>query len=160
MRVGDFKRGWTSLRQSGFTLIEVMITVMVIGIMILGLYGGISFAFNEVKMVRENERATQILQERMEMVRLLNWDQVANMPGYIPTTFTVPFSATTNGGVVSDGGLTYTGAVTVSTPVIVETYANDLKMITIKLNWTSGKIARQRQMTTLVSQYGLQRYVY
>jgi hypothetical protein len=27
----------------------------------------------------------------MEVVRLLNWDQIANYPGYVPTSFTAAF---------------------------------------------------------------------
>jgi hypothetical protein len=147
-------------RFAAFNLVEVMVAVWIIGLMIISLYGGFSYAFSEVRLSRENIRASQILAERMEVARMLNWDEVANLPGYVPVTFTAPFNpggSRTNG---TDGGFSYSGKVSISKPVMVENYANDLRMIQIQVTWTSGNVIRRRQMTTFVSQYGLQRYVY
>jgi len=41
-----------------------------------------------------------------------------------------------------------------------ESYAADHKLVTVSLNWPSGGIQHQRQMTTLVSRYGLHNYYY
>lgn len=145
-------------RQAGLTLVEVMVAVAVMAIMVVSLYAGFTFAFSQIRSAQENVRATQILEERMEIVRLLNWDQVVNLPGYIPATFTAPFYADdpTN----NTGSLTYTGMVTVAAAPVTETYSNDLRMITIELTWPSGNLVRRRQMTTLSSQYGVQKYIY
>ncbi len=151
---------WRHRVAPGFNLIEVMVSVWVIGLMILSLYGGFSYAFSEIRLSRENMRAAQILAERMEVVRLLNWDQVAKLPGYIPTTFTVPFNPGGSPDKATEGGLIYSGTVTLTNAPITENYSNDLRMIQIQVTWTSGKMVRRRQMTTFVSQYGLQRYVY
>ncbi len=43
---------------------------------------------------------------------------------------------------------------------ITESYSNGLRMIQIQLTWQSGNLTHTRQMTTFVSQYGLQKYVY
>ncbi len=130
-----------------------------LGIMSVSLYAGIGFAFAEIRRAQENVRATQILEERMEVVRLLNWDQVVNLPGYIPKTFTAPFYSgnSTNPPV---GAISYTGRVLVTNAPLTETYANDVRMIQIQVSWPSGKVIRQRQMTTFVSQYGMQKYLY
>lgn len=141
------------------TLIEVMVGVGVMGIMMVSLYAGFAFAFSEIRLARQNVRAAQILQERMEVVRLLNWDQVVNLPGYIPTTFKAPFYANNPTNPPSDS-FTYTGTVLVTNAPITETYASDLRMIRIQVSWPSGKIIRKREMTTFVSQYGMQKYVY
>ena len=148
-----------SFCQSAFTLIEVMMGVLVMGIMLVALYAGFTFGFEQVRLVRENVRAAQILTERMEVVRLINWDQVINLPGYIPTSFTAPFYADnpTNG---ASGGFNYTGTVTVTNAPISETYAPNLRMIKIQVSWPSGRVTRKRTMTTFVSQYGMQKYVY
>ena len=145
--------------QSAFTLVEVMMGVLVMGVMLVSLYAGFTFGFEEVRLARENVRATQILAERMEVVRLINWDQVINLPGYIPTSFTAPFYADnpTNG---ASGGFNYTGTVTVTNAPISETYAPNLRMIKIQVSWPSGRVTRKRTMTTFVSQYGMQKYVY
>ena len=131
--------------------------VLVMGVMLVSLYAGFAFGFAQIRLARENVRAIQVLEERMEVVRLLNWDQVINLPGYVPTTFTAPFYADTNS---QTGGFTYAGTVLVTNAPIAETYANDLRMIQITVTWPSGQITRRRQMTTFVSQYGMQKYVY
>ena len=145
-------------RQAGLTLVEVMVAVAVMAIMVVSLYAGFTFAFSQIRSAQENVRATQILEERMEIVRLLNWDQVVNLPGYIPATFTAPFYA--DNPTNNTGSLTYTGVVTVAAAPVTETYSNDLRMITIELTWPSGNLVRRRQMTTLTSQYGVQKYIY
>jgi prepilin-type N-terminal cleavage/methylation domain-containing protein len=146
-------------RNAAFTLVEVMIGVGILGIMMVSFYGGFAFAFAEIRVARENVRATQILEERMEVVRLLNWDQLVNMPGYIPSTFNAPFYSENITNPPPDDFL-FSGTVKVENAPLTETYAEDLRMITIEVKWTSGKIARKRKMTTFVSQYGMQKYVY
>jgi len=141
------------------TLVEVMIGVGILGIMMVSFYGGFAFAFAEIRVARENVRATQILEERMEVVRLLNWDQLVNMPGYIPSTFSAPFYSENITNPPPDDFL-FSGTVNVANAPLTETYAEDLRMITIEVKWTSGKILRKRKMTTFVSQYGMQKYVY
>jgi prepilin-type N-terminal cleavage/methylation domain-containing protein len=146
-------------RSAAFTLVEVMIGVGILGIMMVSFYGGFAFAFAEIRVARENVRATQILEERMEVVRLLNWDQLVNMPGYIPSTFSAPFYSENITNPPPDDFL-FSGTVNVANAPLTETYAEDLRMITIEVKWTSGKILRKRKMTTFVSQYGMQKYVY
>jgi prepilin-type N-terminal cleavage/methylation domain-containing protein len=150
----------SACRRKAFTLVEVVLALAAIGIMVIALYGGISYSYTSVRLSRENERATQILTEHMEVVRLLNWDQVANLPGYVPTNFTAPFFASGNATNPTGGGFLFTGVVTVATAPISESYSNDLRMITIQLSWLSGSATHQRQVTTFVSQYGMQNYIY
>jgi len=135
-----------------------MVAVTVVAVMGVALYAGIGVAFSQLRLSRENLRATQIIEGKMEIVRQYNWDQVANYAGFIPATFTEPFYA--NNPTNTAGNFNYTGAVTVTNAPITESYSNDLKMIRINLTWKSGGITHKRQATTFVSQFGLQRYVY
>ena len=152
----DLSAAATPGGQSGHTLVEVMVALSVLGFMVVSLYAGFSSGFAVLRVARENLRATQILQERMEVLRLIKWDDVA--PGFIPMTFTAPFYATepTNTTV---GAFGYTGTVIITNPP-AETYSDHLRMIHIGLTWTSGNVTRSRQMTTYVSRYGLQNYLY
>lgn len=144
--------------QSAFTLVEVMVGIAMTAVMGVALYAGIGVAFSQLRLSRENLRATQILEGKMEVVRQYNWDQVVNLPGFIPTTFTEPFFA--NNPTNTTSNFIYTGTVTVTNAPITESYVNDLRMIQIQLTWKSGGAIHKRQATTFVSQYGLQRYVY
>jgi hypothetical protein len=139
--------------------VEVCFGILVMAVMLVSLYAGFTFGFNQIRTAREDLRATQILQERMEVVRLLNWDQVVNLPGYVPTSFTAAYYADdpTN---APAGDLIYTGTVLVTNAPIAETYSDNLRMIQIQLTWPSGHLVRTQQMTTFVAQYGMQKYVY
>ena len=143
----------------GFTLIEVMVSVGVIGVLLVSLYAGLTFGFAQIQVSREEERATQILAERMEVVRLLSWDQVVNLPGYVPSTFTASYSVM-NPTNAPSSSLTYTGTVVVTNAPVSENYSNDLRMMQISLSWHSHGQTHQRTMSTYASRYGLQNYVY
>lgn len=144
--------------QSAFTLVEVMVGIALSAVMGVALYAGIGVAFSQLRLSRENLRATQILEGKMEVVRQYNWDQVVNLPGFIPTSFTEPFFA--DNPTNTAGNFIYTGSVTVTKAPVTETYSNDLRMVQIQLTWKSGSKTHKRQATTFISQYGLQKYVY
>lgn len=142
-----------------FSLIEVMVSVGVMGILLVSLYAGLTFGFEQIQISREEERATQILSEKMEVVRLLSWDQLVNLPGYVPTNFTASY-AVTNPTNAPTSSLVYTGTVVVTNVPISENYSNDLKLMQISLSWRSHGQTHKRTMSTYSSRYGLQNYVY
>ena len=142
-------------REEAATLAEVMVAALVLSIVLVALYVGISSGLSVIQLTRENLRATQILTEKMEIVRLCSWEQVTAPTNFIPSTFSAPFDS--NG---STNGLVYTGTVRISDPTMAEFYKNHLKLIQIELTWTSGSVQRTRSMSTYVSEYGLQNYVY
>jgi type II secretory pathway pseudopilin PulG len=147
----------TAIRsEQGHTLVEVMLAVSLLGFMVVSLYAGFTSGFAVLRVARENMRATQILEERMEVLRLVNWKNVT--PGSIPMVFTAPFYATGNTNATA-GSFGYTGTVSITNPP-AENYNDHLRMIQIGLTWTSGSVTRSRQMTTYVSRYGLQNYLY
>ena len=120
------------------------------------LYLAIAQGFSVVQVARENLRAAQILQEKMETIRLYSWDQI-NQPGFIPSTFTNYYDPSAS---PSNRGVVYLGTAVVTNAPATETYAGDLRWIRFQLTWTSSSIHRQRSMETFVSRYGLQNYVY
>jgi type II secretory pathway pseudopilin PulG len=140
-----------------FTLVEVLMGVGLVGIMFFVLYAGITNGFAVIQLARENLRATQILQEKTEAIRLVTWDQL-NAAGFVPTTFTEPFYPT---GTQSTSGLTYEGTFRMEpAPITNAFYAPDLRQVTFEVRWNSGGVQRSRHMTTYVSRYGLYRYRY
>ncbi len=73
-------------RRSAFTLAEVMVGVSIMSIMFLTLYLGFTQGFSVVQGSRENLRATQILQQQAEVIRLYTWEQIDPAAGWIPPT--------------------------------------------------------------------------
>jgi uncharacterized protein (TIGR02598 family) len=142
--------------RGGFTLVEVAIAVGVLSVMIVALYLAFSQGFTIIQVARENLRATQILQEKTETIRLYTWDQI-NTAGFIPATFESPFYPV---GTSTNQGLIYEGRVTIAPCPITESYATDLRQVDVTLTWNSGQLTRSRSMTTFVSRYGLHNYIY
>lgn len=159
-------------RTLAFSLIEILICVSIISIVFVSLYAGITNGFAIARVSHEKLRATQIALEKMETIRLYNWDQI-NSNGFIPTNFTAYFIpadsvlfTNLNDGSVSQQlgqgrGVAYKGQILITTNVgWNNSYSNTMRKVTITLSWTNGSIVRTQQMTTLVSQYGVQNYVY
>ncbi|MEW6301883.1 MAG: prepilin-type N-terminal cleavage/methylation domain-containing protein [Verrucomicrobiota bacterium] len=166
MNAPGFSPKRARLNAAGFTLPEVMVSVAIVAVMFVSLYGGITSGFAILNASREQQRATQIMLEKLEVVRLYSWDQL-NTPGYLPAKFTeryIPASATNATAVGASSaqgtGVTYYGTVVVSkNPPVPSAYTNTMRLVTITLNWNSGSIARSARMQTLISQYGIQDYV-
>src|SRR6266705_1210156 len=110
---------------SAFTFIEVILAMGAVGMVVVALYAGITSGFSIIRTDRENLRATQIMVERMETVRLYNWDQISSN-GFIPSTFQAAY--------FSQGGVTsppiYSGTITIDSPPISTPYSSDLKRVT------------------------------
>ena len=163
--------------QTGATLIEAIVSMGVFGISFVSLYAGMSMSFSIIGNARENLRATQIMVEKTETIRLFSWDQL-NTAGFIPATFSATYSPagagagggyTTGGGTVATsqltdtqagGGLVYNGSVTIAAGPAGYSYSGDMRRINIAMTWTSGSKTHNRSMSTYVSRYGLQNYIY
>src|ERR1041385_2460629 len=131
--------------QTGFPLAELMIGCAILGIMVVSLFGGISFGFSTITLARQNLRATQIALEKMEIVRMYSWEQV-NSNGFVPTTFTAPFFPSVKEG-DTNGGVTYYGTIDISTVKLSTTYDNDMREVLVRLNWTNKSIPQSLQMS-------------
>ena len=148
---------------AAFSLVEVIMSVVVLAVMLISLFGGFSAGFAVVQLARENLRATQILVQRTEDVRLFSWAQVTNST-FFKTNFTDWYnpSGTNN----RTAGAVYKGVVNVSIPAEMPgVYKDNMRAVTLTLFWTNyvhgttNKIVRNRQMKTYVARFGVQNYV-
>lgn len=145
-------------RLSGFTLIEVVVTIGLLGISLLALHNGMLCGTVMLENARENLRANQILVEKMETIRLYTFDQI-NTAGFIPTTFSAYYQPATAGN-TNNSGFQFQGTITISNPSTTASYSNDLKMVTVRVQWTTGSLTHSRDMQTLIARNGLQSYIY
>lgn len=140
------------------TLVDVLMATAILGIMAGGVFGSFRYGFFTLQLVRENQRATQILLEKVETIRLYNWEQIQPTNNFIPATFTDvydPQSATTSGR-----GTTYTGTVNVAPSSLSSSYAANLRELTVTLSWTTRNIPHTRSLKTYIAKDGIQNYVY
>ena len=142
-------------RRRAFTLAEVMVAVGVIGVLFVSLYLAFSASFSIIRTARENLRATQILVQRAETLRLYTWQELLD-PTYFKTSFVDAYAPL---------GTTYYGTISVSKPTNLGTpsYLDDTRTVTISVQWTNSIGTPQphfRTLQTQVARYGLQNYVY
>jgi len=152
-----FRRNSTVAR-AGFSLTEVSVGMGVVGIVFISLYSGLTSGMATVSMSRENTRATQIMVEKLDSIRLYPWDKFTTL-GYSATPFTatfMPAGSVTNGSL----GCTYTGTVTINPAPVAAEYKDNMRQVTVSLSWETGSLKRSRSMTTMVAKDGMQNYVY
>jgi type II secretory pathway pseudopilin PulG len=154
MKIKIFKGARSKLRQAAFSLVEATIGMGIVGTTIAGLFGGFTSGFFTMRMARENLRATQILLEKVETIRLYSWDQVTS-PTYIPASFTAQYDPE-----VATQTPMFTGTIVISDGGVAANYGPDMKKVTVTLNWKTGKLNRSRQFTSYISRFGMQDYVY
>src|SRR5437870_8293855 len=113
-------------RLAAFSLVEASIGMGIIGTVVGALLSGISAGFFTMKMARENLRATQIMLEKVETIRLYRWDQITNS-GFIPTLFTNYYDP--NG--VNPQSIAYRGTISIDpVPFNTVSYSANMKQIT------------------------------
>ena len=150
-------------RTVGFTLVEVLVAIAIMGIVFVTLYTGIANGFCSIGLAREDMRASQILLEKSETLRLYTWSQVTNS---VFPMFTETYNPTTTGageGAIYSGSFTVSKISSSSIPdkkLKDANYDDEMRVVTITLNWTNGSLPRQRSLSTYVAQDGLHNYVY
>ena len=155
----DAKSQWTSRGrgaiwpasaggQPGYSLVEVMVATWLLTFVVVSLYAAFSFGFSTIKLSQEDLRANQILLQKLETLRVYDWSKITS--GYIPTNFTASFS--------TNGGVTYEGTIAIDPAPVTESYSNTLRQVTVSLSWVSTGVPRNRSMTSMVSQNGIQTY--
>lgn len=144
----------------GVSLPEVVMATAIIAMIAGAVVTSINYGFLVMRIARENQRATQVMVERLESIRLYNWDQVTSS-NFIPTSFTEAYdpSNPTNGQ-----GVTYYGNLSIGNPAFsgsTPTYSVNMRQFTVTLQWTNAsQIPHLRTITTYVAKNGIQNYVY
>lgn len=134
---------------------EVMVAMFLLALLITAVYGAISNGISTMRMARENLRATQILLERMETIRLYHWAQLK--PGFVATNFVANYDVNSKS---TNSGILYYGSVSIAPANAGTSYSDNMRLVTVRLDWKTGSIARSRQLKTYVSRSGIQNYIY
>lgn len=144
-----------------FTMIELLVSVTIVLIIFVTIFGCMTMGFTVTQLSRENLRATQIMLDKMEGVRLYKWDDLTNA-SFLRSGFSNWFFETNNIGFANatGNGVQYTGQVLVTATPLTTTYSNSIRQVVVTVNWTSLNTPHQRSMMTYVSQMGAQNYIY
>lgn len=144
--------------EHGFALVEVLFGMLILGMVVAAVFATLGSAFNTASMSRDNLRATQILMEAAEVVRLHSWDEIQD-PQFGPkqfTTYADPSGATN----VAGRGTLFLGTIELAPGPSDVAYRDDLRTVTIDLSWKTGRLQRHRRLVTYVTRNGIQNYIY
>lgn len=141
---------------SAYTLPEVLVSIFVVGVFVISLFAGFGSGFSLLRLTREDARAAQIIQQKIETLRLCSWDQLASFP----TSFQEHYDPLVS---TNDPRATvFNGTVNFTTPEIPTSYATNLRLATITVSWTNydtGKpVVHTNRGQIQVARYGTQLY--
>jgi prepilin-type N-terminal cleavage/methylation domain-containing protein len=150
--------------QQGWSLAEVMVAVVVLAIVFVSLFVAFSYGFTVIRATREDLRATQILTQKIEGIRLCTWAQLSSCP----TSFTDTYATLGN---TNSSVLVYNGTITRSQnnnlPNGSTGYRDQMQLVTVTITWkTPGvsandpAVTHTRSMQTESAMYGLQNYLF
>lgn len=151
-------------RQQGWSLAEVMVAIVVLAIVFVSLFVAFSYGFTVIRATREDLRATQILTQKIEGIRLCTWAQLSSCP----TNFTDTYATL---GSTNSSSLVYNGTITIgqnaNLPNGSSGYRDQVRLITVTVTWkTPGvsandpAVTHTRSMQTESAMYGLQNYLF
>src|SRR5689334_7324482 len=120
-----------SVGQGAYTLPELLVATFVTGVFVISLYAGFGSGFSLLRLAREDARATEIIQQKIETLRLCPW---SDLPSF-PASFNEPYDplASTN----DPQAMTFSGTILLTTPNISASYATNLRLVTITVFWTN-----------------------
>src|SRR6266699_4674638 len=134
------------------TLVEVVVSIFVLSILVISPYGGFSSGFAVVQLARDNLRATQIMMQKMETIRLLKWSQLLDTNNFLQPAFQDYYDPA--GTSTGCAGAIYQGFVaTNAASGVPNDYQGNMRAITVTIYWTNyphgtngTPIVRTRQM--------------
>ena len=144
--------------QLAATTVEVAMGVAIMGILFVSLFSGVTMTTATTRLAREDLRATQVLLDRIEGIRLFDWAQLVYSNNFCPRTFTSSYYPVANSAGAT--GATYYGTLTITNTSLSAGYTNQLCAITVSVIWTNSGIPHKRSMTTYQAQYGMQNYIF
>ncbi len=123
--------------QKGFSLIEVLIAIFILGIVSVTLISVFIYGFNVVYKTRQVSMATQIAQEEVELVRNMNYDDIL----LLGSTYTHDsLSELVNGA----------GALSIESGP-----GDDIKKLTVSVTWDYQGTNMRKDVVTFVTREGV-----
>lgn len=136
-------------RRKAFTLIEIVLTLFVVGVGIGGSLIALRIGFGMIETARDQTLASQFLQSEIETLRLKNWTQLLELPS--EETFVI----------ASDFDDTVTRRFSCTRRIERARPGVDVKEVTVRATWTtSNGIEREISYKTRISRGGLNDYYY
>ena len=124
-------------REDGFTLIEVLVTIMVLAVVLIALFSCFLFGFTVISRMRQASIATQCLQEQLELIRNMPFNDILSLDSSF-TNESLPLLEDSSGILsLEDSG------------------GDDIKKLTVSVIWSYKGRQLRRDMVTFVTRKGI-----
>ncbi len=124
-------------REDGFTFIEVLVTIMILGVVLIALFSCFLYGFTVISRVRQASIATQCIQEELELIRNMPFDDILSLDNSF-TNESLPLLEDSSGILsLEDSG------------------GNDIKKLTVSVIWSYKGRQIRRDIVTFVTRKGI-----
>lgn len=135
--------------RSGFSLLEVVIAVFILGLAMAGSLVSLQMAFGMVETARDQTLASQFLQAEIETLRLKNWSQLSDLPA--EEVFAI------HGDFGDDVAQRYT----CTRRIELARAGVNVKRVVVQATWTTRNgVPRELAYETRISKNGINDYYY
>jgi type II secretory pathway pseudopilin PulG len=113
-------------KEDGFTLIEVLITIMFLATALIALLSSFTFSFSTLSKMKQMSIATQCIQKELEEIRNMAFEDILNLG--------ISFTNTTFSNLKNSNGIL----------TIEDSVGDDIKKLTVSVVWTyKGRVLRR-----------------
>jgi len=124
-------------REEGLTYIEVLVTMVILGVALIALLSCFLHGFNVLSRMRQTAIATQSIQEELELIRNMSFNDI----------LTLDSSFTTDSLSLLEGS---SGAVNIE-----DSLGDDIKKLTVSVIWSYKGRQMRRDIVTFVTRKGI-----
>lgn len=151
--------------EMGHTSGEGLVAAAFLGVVVALLYGAFSLGFPVIQSTRESLRASRIVMQRAEALRLFTGSQVRDPNNCLKPLFVEPYDprgVTSNSGRGQYAGYaSAAGSATGDLPTACHTH---MRPVTVTLYWTNyigaKPVVHSRQMQTALARNGMPKYIW
>ena len=130
-------------KEEGFTLIEVLVTMMILSGVLTALLSCFIYGLNVISRMKQTAIATQVIQEQLEDIRDKTYDEVVSLGTSFDNTRLDQLS-NTSGCEEASGGLT-----------VEDSEGDDIKKVTVTVQWTYRGRAQREDLVTFITRDGI-----
>lgn len=124
-------------KEKGFTLVEVLVTIVVVAVALMALLSVFIYGFNLLSRMKQTAVATQCAQEELENIRNLTYDEILALgPSFTNDSLTL---LENNSGVRT----------------IEDSVGPDIKKLTISVFWTYRGQNMRKDIVTYITREGI-----
>jgi len=124
-------------REDGFTLIEVLVTIMVLAVVLIALFSCFLYGFTVISRMRQTAIVTQCIQEELELIRNMPFNDILSLDSSF-TNESLPLLEDSSGILsLEDSG------------------GDDIKKLTVSVIWSYNGRQMRRDIVTFVTRKGI-----